>query len=535
MRTPFKGSRALAAGLTGVVAAALYAAAALALPTPLSQIGTQGSGAGQLAQPNGIAIDGSGDVFVADRSNQRVSVFTSSGTFLRAFGRDVIDNGPATGFEVCTPADTCKQGGFPFDGSAGELNNPGGIAVDPSGRVFVVDLHNRISEFTESGAFVRAVGLDVVPGPPTDVVEVCTTGCQAGTAGDGPGELDGPEDVDIDGAGRLFVGDASNARVSVFDTAGGAPPTFLHAFGRDVDSTGDTTFEVCTATCKTGLTNDLAGSLHFPIGVGLDASGALYVAENVGARVSVIDAAGTAPSFAGAFGFGVDTGAAAFEVCTTASDCQSGIAGDSLGQLTQPSDAAVAAGLISVVDRNNHRVSQFTAGGPAPLQAFGFDVDPAGGAGFEICTTGTGCQTGTSGGGFGELSSPNRALADCCGALWVSDGFGRVQRFGEPGTPPAPTPTPLTPPPPPSPEQPVSCAGSKATIVGTAGRDALRGTARRNVIAGLGGNDVIRGLAGNDLICGGAGKDTLIGGKGRDLCAGGKGRDTGKGCEKGKV
>jgi uncharacterized delta-60 repeat protein len=70
-----------------------------------------------------------------------------------------------------------------------------------------------------------------------------------------------------------------------------------------------------------------------------------------------------------------------------------------------------------------------------------------------------------------------------------------------------------------------SCAGRRATIVGTRGRDRLRGTRGRDVIAGLGGADVIHGLGGNDLICGSGGNDRITGGAGRDVLFGGAGRD----------
>jgi subtilisin-like proprotein convertase family protein len=71
-----------------------------------------------------------------------------------------------------------------------------------------------------------------------------------------------------------------------------------------------------------------------------------------------------------------------------------------------------------------------------------------------------------------------------------------------------------------------SCAGRRATIVGTTGRDVLRGSRRADVIAALGGRDRVDGLRGNDVVCGGAGPDRLIGGRGRDLLIGGRGRDT---------
>ena len=44
------------------------------------------------------------------------------------------------------------------------------------------------------------------------------------------------------------------------------------------------------------------------------------------------------------------------------------------------------------------------------------------------------------------------------------------------------------------------CAGKRATVIGTAGRDRLKGTRKADVIAGLGGNDAINGLAGNDIV-----------------------------------
>ncbi len=78
---------------------------------------------------------------------------------------------------------------------------------------------------------------------------------------------------------------------------------------------------------------------------------------------------------------------------------------------------------------------------------------------------------------------------------------------------------------PPSVKPTATCKGQQATLVGTAGNDAITGTARTDVIAALGGNDKVFGLAGNDAICGGLGKDTLRGGAGNDFLSGQKGND----------
>ena len=80
----------------------------------------------------------------------------------------------------------------------------------------------------------------------------------------------------------------------------------------------------------------------------------------------------------------------------------------------------------------------------------------------------------------------------------------------------------------PGPATPTSvprCAGRRATIVGTAGRDTLRGTARADVIVALGGRDRVLARAGNDLVCAGAGNDRVLGAGGRDRLVGEGGRD----------
>ena len=69
------------------------------------------------------------------------------------------------------------------------------------------------------------------------------------------------------------------------------------------------------------------------------------------------------------------------------------------------------------------------------------------------------------------------------------------------------------------------CAGKRATIVGTTGRDVLRGTRRADVIVALGGNDRITAASGSDRVCGGPGHDRVAGESGRDKLLGGAGDD----------
>ena len=84
-----------------------------------------GSGDGQFfGGPLGVAVDGSGNVFVTDRYNARIQEFTNTGTFLTKWGS--FGSG---------------------DGQFGS-NSPTAVAVDASGDVFVADNgNNRVQKF----------------------------------------------------------------------------------------------------------------------------------------------------------------------------------------------------------------------------------------------------------------------------------------------------------------------------------------------------------------------------------------------------
>jgi DNA-binding beta-propeller fold protein YncE len=339
-------------------------ASATAAPVPLAQVGSLGSEAGQLNSPRGLAIDGAGNLYVADAANQRVSVFGSDGTFIHAFGWGV-DTG-ASAFEVCTAASACQVG--TQGGGAGQLSNPQAVALDGAGGLYVTDQGNaRISVFDTTGpSFIRAFGWDVAEPGGNTAFEVCPTdgACRAGVSGGGAGQLNFPAGLTNDGAGSLYVSDASNRRISVFDTAA---PSFTHAFGWGVD-TGASMFEVCTTAseCQVGSNGGGAGQFDFPRAAALDGDGGLSVAEQSNNRVSVFDTTG--PSFTRAFGFGVDTGAPAFEVCSTASTCQVGLFGSAAGQLDSPFGIATdSCGAVWVADTVNGRLQRF--GEPSCLPA----------------------------------------------------------------------------------------------------------------------------------------------------------------------
>lgn len=96
-----------------------------------------------------------GDVFVAERANNRVSEFTGDGDFVRAFGWDVDADDGTDVFEVCTAASghTCQPG--TSGASAGQFSSLSSIAVDSAGNIYTVEgpqdsssTNHRVQKFT---------------------------------------------------------------------------------------------------------------------------------------------------------------------------------------------------------------------------------------------------------------------------------------------------------------------------------------------------------------------------------------------------
>src|SRR5215203_4919559 len=223
--------------------------------TKSCRAGSTGSESGQLSEPEGIAVDqASGRVYVADpgtTSSSRIDIFSAKGTFLGAFGLGAVEGNFSAVLEFCTPENCVptgfnafgQGGGFPFGGI-------GGLAVDPSGDVYVADEALKridVIDILTTGdvvtdvAFRESFGWDVVngesfPGAPGDTAaneyEICTEAktCKEGLAGTGLGQFgeESPTDVAVDAEGHAYVLDARNHRVQKFSAAS-APITA--AFG----------------------------------------------------------------------------------------------------------------------------------------------------------------------------------------------------------------------------------------------------------------------------------------------------------------
>ncbi len=242
----------------------------------ISVLSGYGTGAGRMINPVGLAIDAAGDLYVADYGNDRVDEFASDGTFVKAFGAGVVDG--ANSAEVCTTATTCRQG--QDDGVGGAIDQPLGIAVDGAGDVWVADHWNdRVEEFSPTGAFTQAVGDAVADG--ANQLESCTSSCEAGFNGTGPGGYWWPEGIAVDPTtGDIYVSDTFQMRINVLSPTG----TFIKAFGWGVLDQANR-LETCTTVCQGGNSGNGAGQLWYPVGITFDSAGNLLVADSWNNRI----------------------------------------------------------------------------------------------------------------------------------------------------------------------------------------------------------------------------------------------------------
>ena len=239
---------------------------------------------------------------------------------------------------------------FGEQGSAeGQFQTPRDVAVyngtggNPgTGDIYVVDdVNHRIQQFDSNKAFVRTWGGGVDDG--TAVGQTCTADCQAGIVGTTDGMFDNPQGIAVNQAtGDLYVRDRDNRRVQQFSSSGG----FLRAWG----TTGP---EAGQFAASTTASNGIAVA---PV------SGDVFVADPGNRRVQQFESDG---DFVRAWGWGVDTGASAFEICTAASTCQSGLTttGTDNGRFgsNHPIHIAVdSAGIVYASDSNSsNRVMRF--------------------------------------------------------------------------------------------------------------------------------------------------------------------------------
>jgi trimeric autotransporter adhesin len=264
--------------------------------------------AAQLALPGGIAIDKSGNVFIADSVNSRIRKIATDGT-------------------ISTVAGT---GGAGYNGDGGAataalLSSPGAVALDSSGNLYIADTGNDLIRKVTGTTITTVAGNITSAG----------FGSQAFGGDNGPATsalLNGPTGVAVDASGNLYIADTKNNRI------------------RKVTGTTITTY---AGDGNLGSAGDggraVIAHINAPRGLALDGAGNLYIADSGNHRVRVVAAsnqvintiAGT-----GTLGFSGDFGLA------------------TKAQLNVPHDVTVdAAGNVYIADYSNSRIRKVSTAG----------------------------------------------------------------------------------------------------------------------------------------------------------------------------
>lgn len=211
-------------------------------------------GGGVFSGPYGIAVDNSGNVYVADQGNNRIKRYGTSGNYISGWGG---------------------------------LNAPFGVACDAFGFVYVVDSDNdRVRKYSAAGSYISDVGV----GP-----------------GAGAGQFHAPTSIAIDSSGNIYVVELGNFRVQKFDSSGnyllqwGSNGTgngqFLNSYGIACDSTGNV--YVVDAGNQRVQKFDSSGNYILqwggfsnPYGIAVDSAGLVYVVDAGTRNVRVFDQSG---------------------------------------------------------------------------------------------------------------------------------------------------------------------------------------------------------------------------------------------------
>jgi|KBSMisStandDraft_5_1062788.scaffolds.fasta_scaffold15049_5 sugar lactone lactonase YvrE len=362
--------------------------------TPAGIVSTLPGANPQFDFPSDVAVDGAGNLYVADSGRNIIRKITPAGT-------------------VTNFAGSGSPGSADGQGSAASFNNPGGVAVDAAGNVYVADTYNcTLRRITPTGTVTTVAGIVGMQGSADGPAATATFSALSSVA--------------VDTAGNVFIADPFNNTIrklalgvvsTLAGTAGvsggadgtGAAAQFNHPSGVAVDAVGtiyvaDTANHTVRRVTAAGIVTTLAGTagasgatdgagsaarFSSPVGVRVDAGGTIYVADNGNSAIRKVTASGVVTTFAGAPaspGSADQTGAAA------SFSTPYGIAAD-------------AAGDIYVADFQNSTIRKVTPAGAVTTLAGSPGV--------------TGSADGT--GSAARFSRPQGLGVDAHGTVYVAD------------------------------------------------------------------------------------------------------------------
>jgi trimeric autotransporter adhesin len=226
-----------------------------------------------LNQPEGVSIDGGGNLYIADTGDHLVRfVRVDTGVITTVAGNPAIapfepsnigDGGPAT---------------------LAALDSPMALALDAKGNLYVADAgDSRVREISASTGIISTVAGTGVSGYTDDNVAATKA------------ELNHPSGVAVDLAGNLYISDSGNNLIREVNHSSGTITTIAGVVGASGGYNGDNV----AATQAT---------LNFPAGIAVDFSGQVYFSDRDNSRIRRIDKAGIISTIAGngTTGFGGD-------------------------------------------------------------------------------------------------------------------------------------------------------------------------------------------------------------------------------------
>lgn len=378
-------------------------------------------------RPDGVALDGAGNLYVADSGNSVIRKISPGGL-------------------VSTFAGSGAPGYTNAASAAAAFSTPSGVAVDANGNVYVADTGNHVIRKITTGGMV-------------------TTLAGGGVAGfaDGTGTLarfSGPVSVAADAAGNVYVADRGNSAIrkitpdGVVTTFAGIRPgepcclseSYFDATGVAVDGAGNVYVaprfggnRAIRKITPAGVGSNLyapAGNEAYsfnPYGIAVDAGGTVYMTDPAAGRVQKITSDGAVSTVAGWIsspaGIAVDTSGNAFVAeagnnairKVTAAGEVGAFAGRSTGatdgtgmaaMFNRPAAVAVAAGgEIFVADTGNQAIRKISRTGVVTTFA------GSGSAGFA-----------NGNGNSASFNAPTGVALDGSGNLYVADSNNNVIR-----------------------------------------------------------------------------------------------------------
>ncbi len=212
----------------------------------------------QLSGPWSVALDGVGNLYIVETSAHRIRKVDAIS--------HVITTVAGTGTACATPTAVCGDGGA---ATSAQLNLPIGLAIDGAGNLYIADTSdNRIRRVDQASGVITTVA-----GSGGYCLSNCGDGGLATSA-----QLAGPEQVAIDAGGNLYIADFGDNRVRKVDASS------------HVISTVAGNGSACIGGTFCGDGAAATGATVTPRAVDVDAAGNLYIADE-GRRVRKVDAA----------------------------------------------------------------------------------------------------------------------------------------------------------------------------------------------------------------------------------------------------